>query len=117
MNKGCAVMKKKEYYIKDVDVYITVWESRTQKEILEVLDELLENEKEWLAGANLDNPFEDEAFHILYNDGTTYDKLDGIEDGVYKKKNIRAIVYDNPCDTWVYGDYEVNEYGVVTYKE
>lgn len=111
-------MKKKEYPIKDFDMCAVVWESRTQKEILEVLDELLENEKLWLEGnSNLSNPFEDEAFHILYKDGSTYDKLDGIKEGVYKKKNIKAIVYDNPCDTWVYGEYEVNECGVVTYKE
>ena len=111
-------MKKKEYPIKDFDMCAVVWESRTQKEILEVLDELLENEKLWLEGnSNLSNPFEDEASHILYKDGSTYDKLDGIKEGVYKKKNIKAIVYDNPCDTWVYGEYEVNECGVVTYKE
>lgn len=111
-------MKKREYPIKDSNMSVTVWESKTQKEILEVLDELLENEKLWLAGHScMSNPFEDEAFHILYKDSSTYDKLDGIEDGVYKKKNIKAIIYDNPCDTWVYGEYEVNEYGVVTYKE
>ena len=110
-------MKKKEYLIKGFDdLKIVVLESKIQKEILEILDELLENEKLWIEGdTHIDNPFKDEAFHILYKDGSTYDKLDGIEDGIYKKKNIKAIIYDNPYDTWVYGEYKVNEYGVVTF--
>jgi hypothetical protein len=103
-------MTKKEYFIEDIETYTTVYECKTQKEILDVLDELLENAE--LLGEYV---FEDEAFHILYNDGTTYDRLECIEDGVYKKKNIKAIVYDNPNDTWTYGEYEVNEYGVVSY--
>lgn len=112
-------MVKKEYPIKDIDdIKAVVWECKTQKEILEYLDEALENEQIWLSGnTRCCNPFEDESYFILYKDGSTYSKLDGVEEGVYKKKNIKAIVYNNPCDTWVYGDYEVNEYGVVTYKE
>ena len=103
-------MKKKEYFIEDIEMYTTVCECKTQKEILDVLDELLENAE--LFGEYV---FEDEGFHILYNDGTTYDRLEGIEDGIYKKKNIKAIIYDNCNDTWTYGNYEVNEYGVVSY--
>lgn len=113
---------KKEYpitAIEGLDINITVWECKTQKEILDYLDEALENEEIWLSGENphVCNPFEDDAFYILYNDGAVYIKLDGVEEGVYKKKNIKAIVWNNPEDTMVYGDYEVNEYGVVTYKE
>jgi hypothetical protein len=73
-------MKMKEYEIKDIDIKVTVWESKTQKEILDVLDELLENDKEhpeW-------NVFSDEAIHILYNDGTTYDKLEFVYSIFYK---------------------------------
>lgn len=103
-------MVKKEYLIKDIETHITVWECKKQKEILDVLDELLENAE--VLGEQV---FSDEAIHILYKDGTTYDRLEGIEDGIYKKKNIKAIIYDNPGDTWAYGNYEVNEYGVVTY--
>ena len=102
--------RTKEYFIEDIEMYTTVYKCKTQKEILDVLDELLENAE--IFGEHV---FADEAIHILYNDGTTYDRLECIEDGIYKKKNIKAIVYDNPCDTWVYGDYEVNKYGVVTY--
>ena len=108
-------MKKKEYYVADVDTWIDVWETKKQKEILDVLDESLEMEKLWIDGnPHVCNPFEDDSFYILYNDGSSYCKMDGIEDGVYKKKNIKAIVYSNACDTWVYGEYEVNEYGIVT---
>lgn len=105
-------MTKKEYFIEDVEMYSTVYEFDTQKEILAILDELLENAKDF--GEYV---FEDEHFSILYNDGTTYDRLEGQEDGTYKKKNIKAIIYENANDTWVYGAYEVNEYGVVTYIE
>lgn len=104
--------KKVDYTINDLDLSITVVECKTQREILEELDELLEMDElhpEY-------SVFEDMAFHILYNDGSTYDRLEGIEDGTYKKRNIKAIVYDNPQDTWVYGEYDVNEYGVVSYK-
>lgn len=110
---------KKEYPIKDMDgLTATVWECKTQKEILVWLDEALKMEKLWIEGNNLiSNPFEDDAYYILYNDGSTYIKMDGIEEGIYKKKNIKAIVFNNANDTMVYGEYEINEYGIVTYKE
>jgi hypothetical protein len=103
---------KKEYFIEDIEMYSTVYEFKTQKEILEVLDEQLEN-----AEVFGEKVFEDEHFSILYNDGSIYERMEDIEDGTYKKKNIKAIVYTNCNDTWVYGQYEVNEYGVVTYVE
>ena len=31
-----------------------------------------------------------------------------------KITNIAAIVYDNPCTSMVYGNYEINEHGVVS---
>lgn len=101
---------KKEYFIEDIEMYSTVYVFKTQKEILNVLDEMLENAE--IFGEQV---FENDHFSILYNDGSTYDRTDSIEDGTYKKKNIKAIVYTNCNDTWVYGQYEVNEYGVVTY--
>ena len=108
---------------------IDVYECKRQKDILDLLDDCLENEKLWLARKELisnqfenvfrgyiSTPFEDDAFHILYTDGSTYDKLDGIEDGIYKKKNIKAIVYDSADGTRVYGAYTVNDYGIVSIK-
>ena len=106
----------KEFYVQDCDISFDICEFKTQKEILACLDEALENEKEYLKG-NFDNPFEDMSFRILYKDGALYYKTSCTEDGEYKKKNIAAIIFDNPIDTWVYGNYVVNEYGVVNFKE
>jgi len=109
-------MKRKEYPVKDMDVMVTVIEVDRQKDILCVLDELIENDKYF---SNDDrykdyNVFMDEAFFILYKDGSYYSNVDGDVCGVYKKKNIKGIHYSNPVDSQVYGEYEVNEWGCVT---
>ena len=31
-----------------------------------------------------------------------------------RRQNIASIVYDNPCTSIVYGNFAINEYGVVT---
>lgn len=102
-------MTKKEYRIEDLDVSITVWETKKQKDLLDILDELLENAKVFTH-----NVFEDMAFFIQYNDGSYYSNVDGDIEGTYKKKGIKGIHYSNPEDSQVYGAYEVNEYGCVT---
>ena len=102
-------MIRKEYRIEELDINITVWETKRQKDLLDILDKLLENAK------LLDyNAFEDIAFFIQYNDGTYYSNVDGDVEGTYKKKNIKSIHYSNPADSQVYGPYSVNEYGCVT---
>lgn len=55
----------------------------------------------------------DESFQILYKDGTE-DSIDNFYDGhKISKRNIKSIVYNNPCTYIVYGSYTINEYGVV----
>ena len=103
-------MKKKEYPIKDLDMNITVWETKRQKDLLDILDELLENDILFPKS----KVFEDIAFFIQYSDGSYYSNVDGDTEGVYKKKGIKGIHYSNPVDSQVYGKYEVNEYGSVT---
>ena len=104
-------MKKVEYDIKDMDFKSIVYETKRQKDILDVLDELIENaeisEYGWIY------IFEDESFYIEYTDGTTYEANWSGEYGVYKKRGIKRIIYINPNDTQVYGEYNVNQYGNV----
>lgn len=103
-------MKKIEYEIKDLDMKATVWETNRQKDILDVLDEMIENAEQF-GWAYI---FEDDSFYIEYTDGTTYEANECGEYGTYKKKGIKRIIYNNANDTQVYGSYEVNEYGNVS---
>lgn len=103
-------MKKVEYDIKDLDLKSIVYEIKRQKDILDVLDELIENADFY----GWDYTFEDESFYIEYTDGTTYEANCCGECGVYKKRGIKRIIYVNANDTQVYGEYSVNEYGNVS---
>lgn len=89
----------------DIDVQIEIM-TKT-KDILDLIDEYIENlENDWFDPT-------DDSFEILYKDGTT-DSVDSCYDGhKIRRQNIKSIVYDNPCTYIVYGDYEVNEYGIV----
>lgn len=56
----------------------------------------------------------DESFEILYDDGTMdyiYNDYDGHK---IRKQHIKSIVYNNPCTYMVYGNYTMNEYGIVS---
>lgn len=99
--------KDRRFLIKDIDCEILV-EVVSRKEVLSWLEEYLENlPYEWFDGSN-------DCFHILYKDGS-YDCINEEYDGhKIKKQNIASIVYNNPCTSIVYGNFEINEYGVVT---
>lgn len=104
-------MKKVEYDIIDIDdIKSVVYETNKQKEILTVLDEMIENSNIY----GWKYIFEDDSFYIEYKDGSTYEANCFGEYGTYKKKNIDRIIYVNASDTWVYGKYDVNEYGIVS---
>lgn len=103
-------MTKRLYDIKDMDVKAVVYETKRQKDILDILDEMIENAEQF----GWAYTFEDDHFSIEYNDGTAYEAGEGGEYGVYKKKGIARIIYVNANDTQVYGDYEVNEWGNVS---
>lgn len=104
-------MKKVEYKINSggIELESVVYETRKQKDILDILDDMIENAREhgWAY------TFEDDQFYIEYTDGTTYEAGECGEYGTYKKRNIKRIIYVNANDTQVYGDYEVNKYGIV----
>ena len=99
--------KDRRFLIKDIDCEVLV-EVMSRKEALELLDEYLENlTYEWFDGS-------DDCFHILYKDGSC-DCINEEYDGhKIKIRDIASIVYDNACTSMVYGNFEINEYGVVT---
>lgn len=102
-----------EYDIKGCDdIKSIVIETKRQKDILEILDERLENVRDY--GYEWKKIFKDDTFRIEYNNGTMYQADELGEEGVYKKKGIKRIIYINPMDTQVFGDYEVNEYGSIS---
>ena len=99
--------KDRRFLIKDINCEVLV-EVMSRKEVLEWMDEYLENlPYEWFDGSN-------DCFHILYKDSSC-DCINEEYDGhKIKRQNIASIVYDNACTSIVYGNFEINEYGVVT---
>ena len=100
-------MTREIYKIIDLDCEVII-ENTTRKDVLGWLDEYVENmENDWFDAS-------DDTFEILYKDGTT-DYINEEYDGhKIKKIGIESIVYNNACTSVVYGNYEINEYGVVT---
>ena len=100
-------MAERIFRIKDIDCELII-EVTTRKEVLSYLDEYVENlQYDWFDGS-------DSTFNILYKDGT-YDFINEEYDGhKIKRQNIESIIHDNPCTSMVYGNFEINEYGVVT---
>lgn len=100
-------MTRRNFHIEDVDCTVMV-ELTTRKDILGYVDELIEN-------IEYGYDMVDYACTILYNDGS-YDYINENDyDGHHvKRTNIASIVYDNPCTSIVFGNFELNEYGVVT---
>lgn len=103
-------MIKKIYPIQDCDIPAVVYETKRQKDILDILDEMIENSEMF----GWSYVFDSEFFYIEYRDGTTYEALEDGSYGNYKRKNIVKIIYTNAIGTLVYGDYDVNEYGCVS---
>ena len=99
--------KDRRFLIKDIDCEVLV-EVVSRKEVLAWLDDYVENSAyEWFDGSDL-------CFHILYKDGSC-DFINEEYDGHnIKRNNISSLVFDNPCTSMVYGNFYINEYGVVT---
>lgn len=99
-------MKSRYFLITDIDEKMIV-EETTRKDIIGYIDEHLEN-------IEYGNDMSDYAFRILYKDGST-DVVSGNDYDGHKIKriNILSIVVDNPCTSITYGNYMINQYGVV----
>ena len=97
----------KTFLIKDIDCEMIV-EEVSRKEVLGWMNEYIENlVYDWFDGS-------DQAFLILYKDGTTDYISEDYDGHKIRRTNIASIVYDNPCTSMVFGNYAINEYGVVT---
>lgn len=96
----------RKHFVKDVECQIEIEIMSKTKDIFDWLDEYVENlEYEWFDGS-------DDSFEIIYKDGTV-EYIDNSYDGhKIKRRNIKSMLYNNPCTYMVYGDYEINEYGV-----
>lgn len=95
-----------KYLIKDIECECEV-EEMSRKDCLDLIDEHLDNLKYGI-------DMEDYSFKILYKDGTFEHVCGNDYDGhKIKRINIESIVVDNPCTSEVFGNYEVNWYGVV----
>ena len=104
-------MTDRTFLIKDIDCTVVVEIAKTRKEVLDWLDQYIENFE-----YDFFDPTDD-AFAILYKDGTT-DHIDAEYDGhKIKRKGIISMVYTNACTDIVFGNFEMNEYGVVTPSE
>lgn len=100
--------KDRIFHIIDIDCDIIVEGTTKKKDIFDMMDDYIENfQYDWF------NPCDD-SFSILYKDGS-FDCIDECYDGhKVKKQGIISIVHSNPETYFVYGNFEINEYGVVT---
>lgn len=101
-------MKTVLFKTKDTDNEFIIEQAPNKKEILNCLDNHIENlAYDWFNG-------EDYAFYILYKDGSEDCIIGSDYDGhKVKKTNIESMVYSNASTNIVYGNYSINEYGVV----
>ena len=94
------------FLIQDIDCKIIV-ELTTRKNILSYLDEYLEN-----IGYDFFDPCDDN-FVILYKNGSL-DYINSDYDGhKIKRQHIASMVYTSAYSDMVFGNFELNEYGVV----
>lgn len=96
----------KKFLISDINEKIIV-EETTRKDVLGYIDEYLGNIEYGIAVSDF-------SIKILYKDGSS-DSVAGNDYDNHKIKriNILSAVIDNPCTSIVFGNYEVNKYGVV----
>ena len=91
---------KRFFYMSDIDSTMCV-EISTKKDMLDLIDETIRN----------NYTCEESIFDILYKDGTET-RIDE-NNRKYKKTGIISIVNDNGTTVEVYGNFEINDNGVV----
>lgn len=98
------VKKTDTYNIEGITIEVVIM--TTRKDVLDYADEYIENlDNEWFDAT-------DETFEIIYKDGSTEYIDSNYEGQKIRRNNIKSILYNNPCGYIVYGEYEMNEYGV-----
>lgn len=107
------------YHVDDVDIDIEIVET-SRKQVLSYLDNLIDcidrKDELWKSGRQyMDNiDVSEMCVMIAYKDGTE-DYINEEYDGhKIRRTNISGIVYDDEGGTSIYGNYTVNEWGVVT---
>ena len=109
----------KKFYIEDVDCTFEVIET-TRKEVLSYIDMIIDNirmKEEIAKNGGFDNiDVSDMVGYILYKDGTS-EYIDESFDGhKIRRTNIQSAMYEDGWETRTFGEYEVNECGVVYIK-
>lgn len=101
-------MKKyRRFLIKDIDCEVLV-RVVSQKEVLSWMDDYIEKLSYELFDGS------DCYFNVLYKDGS-FDFINGEYDGHnIKRHNIVSLVFVSPLLSMVYGNFDINEFGVVT---
>lgn len=103
-------LKLRRFLISDINTEMFIQET-TRKDILGYIDEHIEN---IAYGCDMS----DHAIHILYKDGSVDVVAGNDYDGhKIKRINIISAVVDDACISSTYGNYEINQYGVVTPAE
>lgn len=105
-------MKRRYFYLKDVGCTIKI-EEISRKEMLAWLDDYVKCvlENNYYKRNMYDT--ENDSYEILYNDGKT-DYIDNEYDGhKIKRTNIVSIVNCNAESNMTYGNFSINECGVV----
>jgi len=100
-------MERLIYKVKDIDASFLV-EKVTRKELLLCLDEFIENLKyDWFSS--------DDVFMITYSDGyEEYISQQNYDGHKIKRVNIESFINSNDSTYMVFGNYKINEYGVIT---
>lgn len=95
-----------------IDIYniegiiIEVENMTTRKDVLDLLNQYIENFNDEHFDAT------DESFEIIYKDGSAEYISSDYDGQKIRRNNIKSILYSNPCDYIVFGEYEMNKYGV-----
>ena len=102
-------VEERRFWIEDVECEIIIEVMNRQKDIFEIMDELLdymEYDKNYT--------MEDDCFEIIYKDGTI-DLIDEFYDGhKIKRNNILSMCNINSGTAVVYGNFAINEHGVTS---
>lgn len=110
--KDDFITKQIQFECEDIGtIEMTINEYKTKKAIAKLIKELLIYSFEISEAVNQDN---DTSIFVLYDDGSSYYRTFGIENGEFKTTHIKAVAIDDGYEYYTYGKYEINEYGVLS---
>ena len=102
-------VKERRFWIEDVECEIIIEVMSRQKDILDIMFDMIES----MQDVNCYG-MKDDCFEIIYKDGTI-DIIDEFYDGhKIRRNNIISICNNNSATAMVYGNFSINEYGVTS---